>query len=163
MLCGVVQLLNHVWLFATLWTAAHQASLSFTISLSLLKLMSTELVMPSNHLILCHHLLLLPSIFPSIRVFFPMSQLFTAGDRSIGASASATVLPMNIQSWFPLGLTGLISLQSQESFPAPQFESINSLVLSLLYCPAVTSIHDYWKSHSLDYMDLYQQSDVSAF
>jgi len=79
---------------------------------SLLKLMSIESVTTSNHLILCHPLLLLPSIFPSIRVF-PMSKFFTSGGQSIGVSASASVLQMNIQDWFPLGLTGLISLQSK--------------------------------------------------
>ena len=100
-------------LFATPWTAAHQASLSFSISWSLLKLISIESVMPSNHLILCHPLLLLPSIFPSIRVFFPMSCLFTSGGQRIEASVSASVHPMNIQGWFPLGLTGWISLQSK--------------------------------------------------
>ena len=82
-----------------------------SVSQSLLKLMSTESLMPSNHLVLCYPLLLLPSIFPSSRVF-PMSQ-FSSGGQSIGASASALVLPMNIQDWFPLGLTGLISLQSK--------------------------------------------------
>ena len=91
-------------------TEAHQASLSFTISWSLLKFMSIESVMPSNHLILCHSLLLLPSIFPTIRAFTNDSVLCISG-QSIGASAS--VLPMDIQGWFPLGLTGLISLQSQ--------------------------------------------------
>ena len=104
-------LVSHVWLFATLWTTACQASLSFTISQSLLKLMSIELVMSSNHLVLYHPLLLLPSTFPSIRVFFLMSRLFVLGGQSIRASAS--VLLMNIQGWFPLGLTGLISLQSK--------------------------------------------------
>ena len=72
---------------------------------------------------------------------------------------------MNIQGWFPLGYTGLISLSprdSQESSPAPQFQSINSLVLILLYGPTLTSLHDYQKNDSFDYMDLYQQSDVSA-
>ena len=69
-------------------------------------------VMPSNHLILCHPLLLLPSIFPSIRSF-PMSRFFASGGQSIGVSASASVLPVNIQNWFPFGLTGLISLQSK--------------------------------------------------
>ena len=88
----VVQLLSHVQLLATPWTTAHQASLSFTISWSLLKLMSNELVMPSNHLILCHPLLLLLSLLPSIRVF--LSELFTSGGQNIGASASASVLPM---------------------------------------------------------------------
>ena len=104
----VVQLLSCVWLFATPWTAKCQASLSFTISWSLLKLMFIESVIVSSHLILCSPLLL-PSIFPSIRTF-PVS-LFTLGGQSIGASAS--VLPMNIQGWFPLGWTGLISLQSR--------------------------------------------------
>ena len=94
------------------WTAACQASLSFTISLSLLKLMSIESVMPSNHLILCRPLLLLSSVFPSIRVCL-MSCLFPLGGQGIGASASVPVLPMNIQGWFPLGLTGLICLQSK--------------------------------------------------
>ena len=82
---------------------------------------------------------------------FPMSQLFTLGSQSIGAPASASVLPMNIQGWFPLGWTDLISLQSKMlSSPAPQFESINSLVLSFLYSPTLTAIHDHWKNHSLD-------------
>ena len=97
---------------ATPWTAARQASLSFTVSQSMLKLMSIESVMPSNHLILYQPLLLLPSIFPSIRVF-PMSQLFASGGQSIKVSASTSVLPVNIQDWFPLGCTGWISLQSK--------------------------------------------------
>ena len=92
-------------------TTAHQASLSFTISQSLLKLMSIELVMPSNHLILCRPLLLLPSVFPSIRVFSNESALCIRWP-DIRASNSAPVLPMNIQSWFHLGLTSLISLLS---------------------------------------------------
>ena len=87
-----VQSLSCVRLFATPWTAARQVSLSFTISWSLLKLMSIESVMPSNH----RPLLFLPSIFPSIRVF-PMSQFFTLGGQSIGASASELVLPTNIK------------------------------------------------------------------
>ena len=83
-----------------------------------------------------------------------MSQLFESGSQSIGATASASGLSMNSQGWFPLGLTGLISLQSrdsQESSPAPQFKSINSSVLSLLYGPTLRSIQDYWKNHSFDY------------
>ena len=103
----VVQSLSHVQLIATPWAAARQASLSFTISWNLLKLESVTL---SNHLIYCHPFLLLPSSFPSIRVF-PVSWLFPLGGQSFGASAS--VLPMNIQGWFPLGLTGLIFLQSK--------------------------------------------------
>ena len=92
------------------WTAACQASLSFIISWSLLKLVSIELVMPSNHLFLCFSFLLLPSIFPNIGVF-SVSGLFTWGSQSIGASVS--VLAVNIQGWFPLGLTDLISLLSK--------------------------------------------------
>ena len=108
---SLVHSLSHVWLFATSWTAEHQASLS-TNSWTLLKLISIKLVMPSNHLILCHPLLILPSIFPSIRVF-QMSQLFASDSQSIGVSASTSVLPMNIQNWFPLGWTGWIFLQSK--------------------------------------------------
>ena len=101
-----------VWLFATLWTAARQASLSMTNSWSLLKLMPIELVMPSNHFILRHPLLFPPSIFPTSGSF-QMSHLFTSGGQSIGVSASISVLPMNIQDWSPLGWTGWISLQSK--------------------------------------------------
>ena len=126
--------LSLVQLFVTPLTAACQAPLSFTISWSLLKLMAIESVMPSNHLILCHPLLLLPSIFPSIRSF-SVSWLFASGGQSIGSSASASVLPVNIQDWFPLGWTGLISLQSkelQESSPAPKIAfNINCLFLSV--------------------------------
>ena len=104
---------------------------------------------------------------------FQMSQFFASGGQSIGVSASASVLPMNIQDWFPLGWTGWISLQSkglsrvfsnttQESSP-PQFKSINSLALSPLYNPTLTSIHDHWKNHSFDQMDLCWQSNVCAF
>ena len=107
-----VQSLSSVRLFETPWIAARQASLSITNSQSLLKLMSIELVMPSSHLILCHPLLLLPPIPPSIRVF-PMSQLFSWGGQSTGVSASASVLPMNTQDWSPLVWTGWISLQSK--------------------------------------------------
>ena len=107
-----VQLLSSVQLFATPWTAALQASLSLTISQSLLKLMSIELVMPSNHLVLCRPLLLLPSIFPSTRVFSNESAL-ASGGQSTGVSASASLLPMNTQDWSPLGWTGWISFQSK--------------------------------------------------
>ena len=100
-----VQSLSRVWLFETTWTAARQASLSITNSQSLLKLTSIASVMPSNHLILCCPLLLLPPIPLSIRVL-PMNQLFTWGGQSTGVSASASVLPMHIQGWFLLGLTG---------------------------------------------------------
>ena len=99
----VVQSLIYVWLFVTPWTVACQASLSFTISWSWLKLMSIESVTPSSHLILCRPLAL-PSTFPSIRVFSSESA-FCIRWQSIGASASASVLTVNIQHWFPLGLT----------------------------------------------------------
>ena len=105
-----VQLLSCVWLFGTPWTAVHQVSLSFTISWGLLKLMSIELVMSSKLLTLCVPLLLLLSIFLSIRVFSNES-FFAADGQSIGASASASVFLMNTQDSFLLGLTGLISLQ----------------------------------------------------
>ena len=107
-----VQPLSHVWLFATPWTAACQASLSITNSQSLLKLMSIESVMTSSYLILCHPLLLCLQSFPASGSF-PVSQFFTSDGQSIGASALASVLPMNIQDWFPLWLTGLTSLLSK--------------------------------------------------
>ena len=107
-----VQSLSHVQLFSTPQTAAGQASLSITNSRSLLKLMSIESVMPSNHRILCRPLLLLPSVFPSIRVFSSESVLPIRWPKYWSFSLSS-VLPMNIQGWFPLGLTSLISLQSK--------------------------------------------------
>ena len=139
--------------------AAHQASLSFTVSWSLLKLMSIELVILSNHLILCCPISSCLQFFPASE-YFPMSRLFTSGGQSIAASASASVLPMNIQVWFPLFWliwSPCSPRDSQESSPAPQFKSISSSVLSLLYGPTLIFINDYWKNHSLticqrDYM-----------
>ena len=151
-------LLSRVRLFAIPWTIACQGSLYFTVSQSLLKLMSIASVMLSNHLILCHPLLLLPSVFPSIKVF--------SSESTVPIGASASVLPLNIQGWFPLGLAGLISCSpkdTQESSPASWFEGISSSALKLLDGPALTSIHSDWKNHSFDCTDLYQQSDVSAF
>ena len=118
----VVQLLSHVPLFTISWTAAHQAPPSSTISWSLLRFMSIESVILSNHFTLCGPLSFLSSIFSSIRVLFSMTQglFFALGGQSTGASASASILPMNIQGWFPLGLTDLISFcprDSQESSP----------------------------------------------
>ena len=107
-----VQSPTHIRLSMTPWTAARQASQSITNSQSQQKPMSIELVMPSNHLILCLPLLLLPSIFPSIKVFSNESALCIGG-QSIGVSASTSVLPMNIQHWSPLRWTGWISLQSK--------------------------------------------------
>ena len=133
----------------TPWTVACQASLSFVFSQSFLKFMSIELVMLSNHLILCH-LLLLPSIFPSIRVFSNESD-----GQSIGASASALDFLMNIQYWFPLGLTCLISLQSKglsrvSSNITVWKHQFFSTQPSLCSIHSLTSIHDYWKNHSFD-------------
>ena len=142
----IVQLLSHVWLFATPWTAASQASLSFTISWSLLKFMFIELVMPSSHLILPFSFC--PQSFPASGSF-PMTWLFAWGGQSIGATASASVLPMSIQTWFPLRFMGLISLQSKE--------------LSCIYGPTLMSVHDYWRNHKFDYTDLCWHTDASAF
>ena len=138
-----VQLLSRVLLFATPWTAAYQASLSITNSRNLLKLMSIKSVMPSSHLILCHPLLLLSSIFPSIRVFSNESVVCFSWPKYWSFN-SASILPMNIQDWFPLRLTSLISLWSKglsRVFFTSQFQSINSSALSFLYSPTLTSIH----------------------
>ena len=145
---------------ATPWTAAWQASLSITNSWSLLKFMSIELVMPSNHLILCCPLLL-PSIFLSIKVF--SNESATSGGQSTGASASVSVLPMNIQSWFSLGLMGLITLLSKRLsrvFSSTTVRKHRFFSALPSYGPALTSIHDYWENHSFDFC---QQSNVSAF
>ena len=94
--------------------------------------------------------------FPA-SLYFPVSQLFTSGGHSIDASAS--VLPVNTQHWFPLGLTGLISLQSQgilKSLFQTTIQMHHSSVLSLLYGPTLTSIHDYWKNDSFEYLDLWE-------
>ena len=141
-----VQMLSRVWLFATPWTVAHQDSLSITNSWSLPKLMSIESVMPSNHLILCRPLRLLPSIFPSIRVF-SMSQLFTSGGQRFEVSASNEHSGLIT---FRMDGSPCCSRDFQKSSPIPQFKSINSLALSFLYSPTLTYIHDYWKNHSLD-------------
>ena len=147
------------------WTAAHQAFLSDTNTRSLLKLMSIKLVMPSNHLIFyCPLSSCLQSFLASGS--FPMSWLFASGCKSYGASASASVLPMNIQGFFPVRLLGLISLQSKGLsgvFSTPQFESISSLVLSLLYGPTLISIHDYWKNHRFGCTSFCWQGYVSVF
>ena len=144
---------SHVRLFATPWTAARQASLSTTNSWSLLKFMSIESVMPSNHLILCRPLLLLPSIFPSIRNFSNESVLHINWPKYW--SFSFNISPSNEYSGlisFRMYWLDLLAVQGtlKESFPIPQFKSINSLVLNFLYGPTLTSIHEYWKNHSFD-------------
>ena len=141
-----------VRLFATPWTAARQASLSITNSWSLLKLMYIKLVMPSNHLILCRPLLLLPSIFPRFRVFSSESVLCIRWPKYCGFSFN--ISPSNEYSglisiridWFDL----LAAQGTLKSSPTPRFESISCLVLSFLYGPALASIHDYWKNHSFN-------------
>ena len=162
---AVVHLLSHVTLFATLWTAAHQVSLSFTVSRRWLKLMSIDLMMPSNYFILRHLLLLLPSVLPRIRIFSNESAL-ASGSQSIGASASASVLPMNIQGWFPLRLTGLISLLPNglsRVFSGPtirrhQFFGTQPSLWSNSH------IHTWLlENHSFDHTDLCQQRGVSVF
>ena len=137
---------------ATPWTIGYQAPLPSTIFCSLLKFMCIELAILSNHLILCCPFLLSPSVFPIIRSF-PVSWLFVSGSQSTGGSASAVVLPKNILGWFPLGLTGLISLQSK-GLSRVFSKGISSLLLSLLYGPTLKSINDYWKNHSFDYTEL---------
>ena len=152
----VVQSLSRVQLSVTPWTSAPQASLSFTISRNLLKLVSIESVIPSNRLILCRPLLLLPSIFSSIRVFSNeltvhiMWPNYWSFSFSISSSNEYSELISLRIDWFDLlAVQGTL----KESSPAPQFESISSSALSLLYGPTLTSIHDYWKNHSFDYMD----------
>ena len=160
----VVQSLSCVWLFATHelqharlpcpslspWVCSNSCSLSQwchrIISFSVAPFLSC------------------PQFFPASGSF-PMSQLFTSGGQSIGASASESVLPVNIQGWFPLGWTGLRSCcprNSQESSPAPPFKSSNSLALSF-HGPTPTSVCDYWKNCSFNNTDLCRQNNVSAF
>ena len=142
-----VQLHSHVRFFATPWTAAGQASLSFTISQSLLKLMSIESVMSFSYLDLCCPLLLLPSIFSSIRVFSNESTLRMRWPKywSFSFSISPSKKYPGLIS-FRMDWLDLLSVQK----PTPQFKSINSSVLSLLHSPTLKTIHDHWKNHSLD-------------
>ena len=144
----VTQSLSRVQLFETPWIAVRQISLSFTISQSLLKLMSIESVMPSNHLILCHSLLLLTSILPSIRIFCNESALcirwpkYWSFSFSISPSNEYAGLISYRIDWFDL-----LAVQGTfKSSPTPQSKSINSSALSLLYSPTLTSIHDHWKN-----------------
>ena len=145
-----VQLLSHVLLFVTPWTAVHQASLSFPISWSLLKLMSIESVMPSNHLILCYTLLLLPSIFPSIRVFSNESVFrilwpkYWSFSFNISPSNEYPGLISFRMDWLDQS-KGLSRVFSNTTVQKHQFFGTQ---LSLR--PTLTSIHGYWKNYSLD-------------
>ena len=147
-----VQSLSCVRLFATPWAAARQASLSNTNSRSPPKPMAIELMMPSNHLILCRPLLLLPSILPSIRVFSNESSLCIRWPEYW--SFSFNIRPSKEHPGlisFRMDWLDLLAVQGTLEFsPTPQFKSINSLALSFLYSPTLTSLHDYWKNHSLD-------------
>ena len=139
-MCAVC-MLSHVQLLATPWTAAHQASLSITNTQSLLKLMSIDLVMPSNHFILCCSRLLPPSIFPSIRVFSNESVLLIRWPKYWNFCSFST-------DWFELlAIQGTLKSFLQHHSSKVQ---INSLALSLPYGPTLTSIHDFWKNHSFD-------------
>ena len=146
-----VQLLSHVQLFATPWTAACQTFLSITSSQSLLKLMSIESVMRSNHLILCHPLLLLPSVFPSISVFSNESVLHTRWPKYW--TFSFRIRHSNKYSGlisFRMDRLDLFAVQrTLKSFPTPQFYGINSSVLSFIYRPTLISIHDHGYNQSL--------------
>ena len=134
--------------------ATHQASVSVTVSLSLHKPVSIESVMLSNHIVLCQPLFIQPSVFPASGSF-PVSWLFAWGDQCIEASASASVLPMNIQGWFPLGLTGLISLLSKGLSRVFSNTTVwkHQFFDSSPWVPTLTSIHDYWKNYNFDYTD----------
>ena len=152
MLFSSVQSFSSVQLFVTPWTKACQASLSIINTWILLKLMSTKSVMPSNHLILCCPLLLLPSIFPSIRGFSNELVLHSRWPKYW--SFSFNISPSNEYSeliFFRMDWFDLLAVQgSQESSPIPQFKSINSLALSFIYSPTLTSIHDYQKNWNFD-------------
>ena len=139
--------------FVTPWTTARQASLSITNSQSSPKLMSRESVMPSNHLILCRLLLLLPSIFPSIRVFSNDSALHIRWPKywSFSFSISPSDEHPGLIS-FRMDWVDLLAVQEtlKSLLQTPQLKSISSLALNFLYSPTFTSIHDHWKNHSLD-------------
>ena len=141
-----------IWPSATPWTTAHQSPLSFTVSQTLLKLMSIEFVMPANHLILCCPLLLLPSVFPSIRVFSNESALRIRWPKYW--SFSFNIRPSNEHPGlisFRVDWLDLLAVQGTlKSLLQHHTSSINSSALSFLYCPTLTSIHDHRKNHSLD-------------
>ena len=154
----------HVLLFVILWTAACQASLSFTLSWNLLRCISIKLVILSNHLFLSTFSFCLQS-FPASGSLQMNVWLFASSGQNIGAPASASVLPENVHSWFPLGwLVGFpCSPRDSQESSTPQFKSIHSLPLSFLYGPTLTSIHKYWKNHSFKCTDFCWQSDAFTF
>ena len=131
------------------WTAARQTSLSISNSRSLPKLMSIESLMPSSHLVLCRHLLLLSSIFPSIRVFSNESVLHIRWPK-YGSFSFSISLSNECSGLISFRMDWDCPRDSEESSPTPHFKSINSSMLSFLYTPTLTSIYDYWKNHSFD-------------
>ena len=149
-----VQSLSHVRLFATTWTAAHQASLYITNTQSLLKLMSVELVMPFNHLILCHPLLLPPSIFPSFSnesVFHIRWPKYWSFSFSISPSNEYSGLISLRMDWLDLlAVQGTLKSLLQHHSSKVSILLHQFSVLTFLYSPTLTSIHDHWKNHSLD-------------
>ena len=160
------QLLSHVQLFVTPWTIACQASMS---------IINSRACSNSCPLSLWYHPTISSSVipysfcpqsFPALGSF-PMNQFFSSGDQRIGVSASASVLPVNMQDWFPLEWTGCISLQSKGLSRVFSNTTVQKhqfwRVLSFLYGPGLTSIHDYWKNHSFDKMGICRQNNVSAF
>ena len=160
-----VQSLSHVRLFATPWTAAHQAHLSITNSQSLPKFMSIKSVMPSNHLIFCCPFLLLPSIFPTIRVFSNESAFHIRWPKYW--SFSFSISPSNEYSgliFFTMDWLDLLAVQGTlKSLLQHHSSKASILQFSAFHSPTLTSIHDHWENHSLDQMDLCWQSHVSAF
>ena len=144
-----VQSLSRVWFFVTPWTAARQASLSIANSRSLLKLMSIESVMPSNHLILCRPFLLLPSVFPSIMVFSDESVLSIRWPKYWSFSISPSNEYLRLIS-FRMDWLDLLAVQGTLTNLPQHHSSKASSALSFLYSPTLTSIHDYWKNHSFD-------------
>ena len=148
-----VQSFSRVQLYTNTWTAECQASLPITSSQSSPKLMSIESMIPSSHLILCRPFLLLPSIFPATGTF-PRVSTLALGGQSIGVSASASVFPMNEHPGlisFRMNWLDLLTVQGTLKFLLQHHSSKGSLVLSLPYGLTLTSIHDFWKIHSLDY------------
>ena len=149
------------------WMLSFKPTFSLSSFIFIKRLFSSSLLYAIRVVVILSNSYVLPfssylQSFPASESF-PMSWFFASHGQSIGVSASTSVLPMNIQDWLPLGRAGQISWDSQEYSPSPEFKSINSLALSFLYDPTLTSIHDYWKNHSWEHVDLCRQSNVSAF
>ena len=160
---SAVQLLSRIWLFGTPWTAARQASLSITNSWSLLRFMSIELVMPSNHLILCHPLLLPSSIFPSIRVFSSELVLCIKWPKYWSFSISPSNEYSGLISYRMDRLDLLADQGTLKSLLQHHSSKASILRHSAFFVLQLSAIHDYWKNYSLDKMDFCWQTNVCAF